>query len=57
VNRHLVAQVGRVHRILTEGPRTGRTEQFTEVRFAADQPEGTVITTPIQGHDGTALTA
>jgi threonylcarbamoyladenosine tRNA methylthiotransferase MtaB len=57
VSRHLVAQVGRVHRILTEGPRIGRTEQFTEVRFAADQPEGTVITTPIQGHDGTALTA
>jgi threonylcarbamoyladenosine tRNA methylthiotransferase MtaB len=57
VSRHLGAQVGRVHRILTEGPRIGRTEQFTEVRFAADQPEGTVITTPIQGHDGTALTA
>ncbi|MCB2122046.1 MAG: MiaB/RimO family radical SAM methylthiotransferase, partial [Rhodobacteraceae bacterium] len=35
--RHLAAQRGKVHRILTEGPRIGRTEQFTEVVFAADR--------------------
>ncbi|MDG1281859.1 MAG: tRNA (N(6)-L-threonylcarbamoyladenosine(37)-C(2))-methylthiotransferase MtaB [Pseudorhodobacter sp.] len=47
--RHLTAQAGITHRILTESPRMGRTEQFTEVRFAADQAEGQVITAPIIG--------
>ncbi|WP_413875063.1 tRNA (N(6)-L-threonylcarbamoyladenosine(37)-C(2))-methylthiotransferase MtaB [Albidovulum sp.] len=55
--RHLAGQTGRVHRILTEGPRTGRTEQFTEVAFAADRPEGRIITAPITGHDGRTLLA
>jgi threonylcarbamoyladenosine tRNA methylthiotransferase MtaB len=55
--RHLAGQTGRVHRILTEGPRIGRTEQFTEVAFAADQPEGRIITAPITGHDGRTLLA
>ncbi len=54
---HLAAQQGRVHRILTEGPRIGRTEQFTEVVFAADQPEGALVTARITGHDGTRLLA
>jgi hypothetical protein len=30
---HLAAQVGVTHRVLMEGPRMGRTEQFTEVDF------------------------
>jgi threonylcarbamoyladenosine tRNA methylthiotransferase MtaB len=47
--RHLSSQKGRVHRILTEGPRMGRTEQFTEVVFRADQPEGAIIETAISG--------
>ncbi len=55
--RHLDAQAGRSHRILTEGPRLGRTEQFTEVTFAGDQPEGTLLTATITGHDGTRLVA
>ncbi len=38
--RHLTAQIGQRVRILTEGPRLGRTEQFAEVGFAVDQPEG-----------------
>ncbi|WP_134725036.1 tRNA (N(6)-L-threonylcarbamoyladenosine(37)-C(2))-methylthiotransferase MtaB [Paracoccus luteus] len=54
---HLDAQVGRTHRILTEGPRTGRTEQFTEVAFARDMPEGALIDAAVTGHDGARLTA
>ena len=34
---------GQVHRVLAETPRMGRTEQFTEVDFAADQPEGRIV--------------
>jgi threonylcarbamoyladenosine tRNA methylthiotransferase MtaB len=55
--RHLSAQTGREHRILTEGPRMGRTEQFAEVAFAADQPEGAIVTARITGHDGACLAA
>jgi threonylcarbamoyladenosine tRNA methylthiotransferase MtaB len=55
--RHLAARVGRSLSVLTEGPRMGRTEQFAEVRFAADQPEGTILTVTPAGHDGTALLA
>ena len=47
--RHLSAQIGKTHRILTEGPRMGRTEQFTEVAFAADQPEGRIVEAKIVG--------
>ena len=54
---HLAAAVGQTHRILTEGPRMGRTEQFTEVTFATDQPEGQIVTATIRGHDGQALSA
>ncbi len=49
LDRHLRGQVGQVHRILTEGPRLGRTEQFAEVVFAKDQPEGTILTSTITG--------
>ena len=55
--RHLAAQTGRSHRILTEGPRMGRTEQFTEVCFAADQPEGRIVTATIKGHADGQLVA
>ena len=57
LSRHLDAQTGRSHSILTEGPRIGRTEQFTEVTFDSDQPEGTLVTAVIRGHNGTSLTA
>lgn len=57
LSRHLQAEVGQTHRILIERPRMGRTEQFTEVHFTADQPEGQIVTAPITGHDGTALLA
>ncbi|KGJ05279.1 tRNA (N(6)-L-threonylcarbamoyladenosine(37)-C(2))-methylthiotransferase MtaB [Paracoccus sphaerophysae] len=54
---HLAAQVGRTHRILTEGPRLGRTAQFTEVALTRDLPEGALVDITILGHDGTRLTA
>ena len=53
---HLDAQKGRAHRVLTEGPRLGRTEQFTEVTFAQDMPEGSLLDVTILGHDGAQLT-
>ena len=55
--RHLQAQVGQAHRILLEGPRLGRTEQFTEVAFAEDQPEGQIVAARITGFAGERLTA
>ncbi len=55
--RHLEGQVGRVHRVLTEGPRMGRTEQFTEVSFAEDRPEGAILKVGIKGHDRAVLLA
>jgi len=55
--RHLAAQQGVLHRVLTEAPRMGRTEQFTEVVFASDQPEGQIVPALITGSDGGRLTA
>ena len=55
--RHVVAQVGRTHRVLMESPSLGRTEQFTEVAFARDQPQDRILTVTITGHDGARLTA
>lgn len=49
LSRHLQAAQGQTHRVLTESPRMGRTEQFTEVTFATDQPEGTILTATIAG--------
>jgi threonylcarbamoyladenosine tRNA methylthiotransferase MtaB len=54
---HLAAEVGQTRRVLTEGPRLGRTEHFTEVAFAADRPEGTLLDVPILRHDGRQLLA
>ena len=51
------AQVGQRHSVLTEGPRLGRTEQFTEVAFDRDQPEGALIEVTIRAHDGARLAA
>lgn len=54
---HLAAQVGRAHRVLLESPRIGRTEQFTEVNFTIDQPEGKIIDARIVGFAGGRLIA
>ncbi|WP_323767789.1 tRNA (N(6)-L-threonylcarbamoyladenosine(37)-C(2))-methylthiotransferase MtaB [Marinovum sp.] len=57
VAAHLAGQQGRVHHMLMENPHMGRTEQFAEVRFAAAQPEGEIVTATITGHDGQQLVA
>jgi threonylcarbamoyladenosine tRNA methylthiotransferase MtaB len=57
LQRHLAAQIGVTHSILMESPRMGRTEQFTEVRFNTDQPEGQIVTARIAGADGKTLLA
>lgn len=57
VTQHLKAQQGRVHKILLENPRMGRTEQFTEVDFAQDQPEGQIVSARITGQTGQRLIA
>jgi len=56
VAKHLNAQVGRVHQVLMENPRMGRTEQFAEVVFESDQVEGQIVTTTIASHSKTQLT-
>jgi threonylcarbamoyladenosine tRNA methylthiotransferase MtaB len=55
--RHLAAQTGQTHRVLTESARMGRTEQFTEVAFATDQPEGRIVDARISGWAKTRLCA
>jgi len=55
--RHLTQQQGATHRVLMESPRMGRTEQFTEVDFSADQPEGQIVTAKIIGANGARLFA
>ncbi|MFN4171058.1 MAG: tRNA (N(6)-L-threonylcarbamoyladenosine(37)-C(2))-methylthiotransferase MtaB [Pseudorhodobacter sp.] len=57
LSRHLAAQAGQMHRVLTESPRMGRTEQFTEVAFAQDQPEGRIVLARVTGFAKGRLTA
>lgn len=57
VARHLAAQQGRTHMVLTENPRMGRTEQFAEVAFAEDQQEGALLSVTIEGTEGHRLRA
>lgn len=56
VDRHLQAQIGHQHRVLTEAPDMGRTEAFTEVRFATPQPVGEIVDVTISGVEGRQLT-
>jgi threonylcarbamoyladenosine tRNA methylthiotransferase MtaB len=55
--RHLASQQGALHRVLTETPRMGRTEQFTEVAFTVDQPEGVLLDVTIAGQRDGRLVA
>jgi threonylcarbamoyladenosine tRNA methylthiotransferase MtaB len=57
LDRHLTAQIGADHTVLIEGPRLGRTRQFTEVSFASDQPEGQIVQARIMGKAAGRLTA
>ena len=54
---HLAAQVGQAHRVLMESPRRGRTEQFSEVDFGADQAEGQIVMARIIGASSARLLA
>ncbi|WP_292286699.1 tRNA (N(6)-L-threonylcarbamoyladenosine(37)-C(2))-methylthiotransferase MtaB [Marivita sp.] len=57
VTRHLHQQQGCAHRVLMEAPDMGRTEQFTEVRFASPQPVGQIVSTTISGQEDQHLVA
>jgi threonylcarbamoyladenosine tRNA methylthiotransferase MtaB len=55
LSRHLAGQAGHTHRVLMEGPRMGRTEQFAEVVFDTNQPEGQIVVADIRGVTGHQL--
>ena len=57
LGRHLGAQIGQMHQVLMESPRMGRTAQFTEVDFSADQPEGQIVSARITGASAQRLMA
>lgn len=57
VQDHLQAQIGKTHSILMESPTMGRTEAFTEVLFAQEQPESRIVQAIITGRSETQLTA
>jgi threonylcarbamoyladenosine tRNA methylthiotransferase MtaB len=54
--QHLAAWQGRAAKVLIETPRLGRTEDFTEVAFDQDQPEGRILTARIIGLQDGRLT-
>ncbi|MCC5971229.1 MAG: tRNA (N(6)-L-threonylcarbamoyladenosine(37)-C(2))-methylthiotransferase MtaB [Pararhodobacter sp.] len=54
---HLAAQQGLHHAVLMENARMGRTAQFAEVLFDADQVEGQIVAARIHGHAGGRLLA
>ena len=49
VAKHLKSEIGKRHNILIETPRTGRTEQFTEVLFDTNQIPGDIVKKKILG--------
>lgn len=57
ITDHLSQQIGRVHNVLMESPRQGRTEQFAKVTLDADQPVGRIIAATITGTIDDRLTA
>jgi threonylcarbamoyladenosine tRNA methylthiotransferase MtaB len=57
LRRHLDAQVGRRHRVLTESPALGRTEHFTPVRLDGRAAPGAIVDLAVAGHDGRQLLA
>jgi threonylcarbamoyladenosine tRNA methylthiotransferase MtaB len=54
---HLDAEVGAMRRVLAESRQRGRTEQFTQVRFATQAAPGKIIDLKITAHDGRQLLA
>jgi threonylcarbamoyladenosine tRNA methylthiotransferase MtaB len=57
LRRHLDSEVGAIRRVLIERGNSGRTEQFTPVRFTAPVEAGFIVDAAIAGHDGKAMIA
>jgi threonylcarbamoyladenosine tRNA methylthiotransferase MtaB len=57
LRRHLDGEIGATRRVLTERGNTGRTEQFTQVRFDAPIEAGQLIDVDVAAHDGRSLIA
>jgi threonylcarbamoyladenosine tRNA methylthiotransferase MtaB len=57
LRRHLDAEIGATRRVLTETHETGRTEQFTPVKFAAPVEPGKILDLTMTAHDGRHLLA
>ncbi len=57
LRRHLDAQIGVTHRVLVESNDLGRTEHFTQMRFAAPIEPGVIVDVTVTGHDGRQLLA
>jgi len=55
--KHLKAQVGRVHRVLMESSTVGRTEQFAQVELSVPRRKGTITEVRVAGVNGNRLTA
>jgi threonylcarbamoyladenosine tRNA methylthiotransferase MtaB len=57
LRRHLDAQIGVTHRVLVESNDLGRTEHFTQMRFAAPNEPGVIVDVTVAEHDGRQLLA
>ena len=57
LRRHLDSEIGAQRQILTERGNTGRTEQFTQVRFVTPVEPGKIRDVAIAAHDGRMLIA
>jgi threonylcarbamoyladenosine tRNA methylthiotransferase MtaB len=55
--RHLDLEVGATRQVLTESPKTGRTEHFTKVLLADAAEPGQLLDLKIAAHDGRQLLA
>ena len=57
LRRHLDAQVGVTHRVLTESNDFARTEHFTQVKLNTQTEPGVIVALAVAGHDGRQLLA
>jgi threonylcarbamoyladenosine tRNA methylthiotransferase MtaB len=57
LRRHLDGEIGARRRVLVETGDSGRSEQFTQVRFERPVEPGTIVETQVTGHDGRRLLA
>jgi len=57
LHRHLEGEVGAVRSVLAESPNSGRSEDFTAVRFDRAVAPGSILAALVLGHDGRRLIA